>query len=155
MKKYVMILFTLYYYTLHYFYISLVISESFRYSILFCVYCIKLMVQFLQMYKIFFYTILTLLKMFPTNVVSYKWYLFVWSDSLILYCITCLFPCDVLPGTTDRIFIKGRVKRRRWRFCRIGIDGPVKANTDLSALMGYLSSVQPYSLSLSMFAGTG
>lgn len=64
------------------------------------------------------------------------------TDSLVLYRIICLFPCDVLPGTTNRIFIKGRVKRRRWRFCRIGIDGSVKANTGLSALMGYLSSVQ-------------
>jgi len=61
-------------------------------------------------------------------------------DSLILYYITCLFSCDVLLDTTNRIFIKERVKRRRWHFCKIVIDKPIKANTDLSALMGYLSS---------------
>lgn len=63
------------------------------------------------------------------------------TDCLILYCIICLFPCGwCYLSTTNRIFIKGRVKRRWWRFSKIEIDRSVKANTDLSALISLFCS---------------
>lgn len=75
------------------------------------------------------------------------------ADSLVLFRIACLFPCDVL--ATKLTEYLSRDARKGDDGVSVGIDGPVKGNTDLSALMGYLSSVHPYSLSLSMFVGTG
>jgi len=70
-----------------------------------------------------------------------------------LFHITCLFPCDV-PAIKLTEYLSRDV-RKDDDGVSVEIDGPVKANTDLSALMGYFSSVHPYSLSLSMFVGTG